>query len=117
VTLNDIVVELLSLPTQQDQESIPTIYAEEPWSPTSEAVVAYGSLHGGLPSEAAKRGMVRFIEVASAAAILKNTYSEFAESGLYSELCLTLINRVHALVQNRDPYGYKNVAARRGDLQ
>jgi hypothetical protein len=115
VTLNDIVIELLSLPTQQEQESIPTIYAEEPWSPSSEALVAHGSLHGGLPPEAAKRGMVRLIEVAGAVAILKNAYSEFAESGLYAELCLTLINRVHALVQNRDPYGYKNVDAGRSD--
>jgi hypothetical protein len=56
--------------------------------------------------------MVRFIEMAGAVAILKNTYAEFAESRLYTELCLTLINRVHALVQNRDPYGYKNVGGR-----
>jgi hypothetical protein len=115
VTLNDIVIGLLSLPSQQEQESIPTIYAIEPWSPSSEALVAYGSLHGGLPPEAAKRAMVRFIEVASAVAILKNTYTEFAESGLYAELCLTLINRVHALVQNRDPYGYKNVGTGRSE--
>jgi hypothetical protein len=115
VTLNDIVIGLLSLPSQQEQESIPTIYAIEPWSPSSEALVAYGSLHGGLPPEAAKRAMVRVIEVASAVAILKNTYAEFAESGLYAELCLTLINRVHALVQNRDPYGHKNVGTGRGE--
>ena len=106
--LNDIVIGLLSLPTQQEQDSIPTIYAVEPWSPSSEAMVAYGSLHGGLPPEAA---MVRFIEVAGAVAILKNTYAQVAESGLYAESCLTLINRVHALVQCRDPYGYKNVDA------
>jgi hypothetical protein len=38
-------------------------------------------------------------------------------SGLYAELCLTLINRVHALVQNRDPYGYKSVGAGGGELR
>ena len=115
VTLNDVVVGLLSLPTQQEQESIPTIYAIEPWSPSSEALVAYGSLHGGLPPEAAKRAMVRFFEVSGAVAILKHSYSEFAETGLYHELCLTLINRVHALIENRDPYGYKNVHAGRNE--
>jgi hypothetical protein len=109
VTLNDIVTNLLSFPAQQQQESVPTIYAAEPWLPTSEALVAYGSRHGGLPSEAVRGGMVRFFEVAGAVAILKNTYSEFADAGLYDALCLTLINRVRALVQNGDPYGYKNI--------
>jgi hypothetical protein len=109
VTLRDIVAKLSSFPRHQEQESIPTIYVAEPWAPSSDALVEWGSLHGGLPAGAANRLLVRFIEVGAAVAILKTSYSDLADADRYDDLCVMLVDRVRALVRSRDPYGYKYV--------
>jgi hypothetical protein len=40
-----------------------TIYAREPWCPTSEAIVATEPASGGLPESARRRALAYFLEV------------------------------------------------------
>ena len=101
VTLSDVVRMLQLLRTEVSQYMVPTIYAVEPWSPSSEALVAWGSLKGGLPPEAAERRMVRLIEVEGAIALLKDRYFELTVAHRYGELCNLLIQLV--VVRNSSP--------------
>jgi hypothetical protein len=73
---------------------VPTIYAAEPWSPSSEALVAWGSMKGGLPPEVAERRMVRLIEVEGAVDLLKDRYFDLNAAGRYDELSELLIQGV-----------------------
>jgi hypothetical protein len=83
------------LRTEVSQSSVvPTIYAAEPWTPTSEALVTWGSLKGGLPDEAAKRRMVRLIEVGGAVELLQDRYFDLSVAGRYAELSNLLVERV-----------------------
>ena len=108
VTLSDVVRILQLLRTEEAQYMVPTIYAEEPWSPSSEAIVAWGSLKGGLPSVAAERRLVRLVEVEGALSLLKDRYFELSSAGQYDALCTLLIQRVSERSQNRDPYVYRH---------
>ena len=94
MVLSDVVRMLQVLRTEQSQFMVPTIYALEPWSPSSEALVAWGSLKGGLPREAAERSMVRLIEVEGAIDLLGNRYFDLSVARRYDELCNLLIQRV-----------------------
>jgi hypothetical protein len=82
------------LRTEQSQFMVPTIYAAEPWSPSSEALVAWGSMKGGLPPEAAERQMVRLIEVEGAVDLLEDRYFDLSATRRYDELSNLLIQRV-----------------------
>jgi hypothetical protein len=64
----DIVADLAA----HDEEL--TIYAKEPWSCDSEAVLAREPDAGGLPPEAAAIGATYFIEVESAVGALPSDY-------------------------------------------
>jgi hypothetical protein len=64
VVLSDLARVLRLLRTEESQYMVPTIYVEEPWSASSEALVARGPLKGGLPPEVAERRLVRLTEVA-----------------------------------------------------
>jgi hypothetical protein len=73
---------------------VQTIYAAEPWSAGSEALVDWASQKGGLPTEVAKRRMVRLIDVEGALALLKDRYFDLSARGAYDELSDLLIQRV-----------------------
>jgi hypothetical protein len=107
VTLRDLIGSLPHLQAEEVQYLVPTIYAAEPWAPGSDALVALGSLKGGLPPEAAKRQMTRVFEVAGARSILGDCYVEFAEGERFDELCKILIERITELAGRGDPYGYR----------
>jgi hypothetical protein len=94
VVLSDVVRMLLLLRTEQSQYMVPTIYAAEPWSAASEALVAWASQKGGLPPEAAERRMVRLIEVEGAVELLNDRYFELSAARRYDELSNLLIQRV-----------------------
>jgi hypothetical protein len=94
VVLSDVVRMLNLLRTEEAQYLVPTIYAAEPWSAHSEALVAWASLKGGLPSEAAARRMVRLIEVEGAVELLRDRYFDLNAAGKYDELSTLLIQRV-----------------------
>jgi hypothetical protein len=94
VVLSDVVRMLQLLRTEQSQFMVPTIYAAEPWSPSTEALVAWGPMKGGLPPEAAECRMVRLIEVESAIDFLKDRYFDLSAARRYDELSELLIQRV-----------------------
>jgi hypothetical protein len=89
------------------QYMVPTIYATEPWSPSAQAMVAWGSLMGGLPAVAADLRMTRVIEVEAATALLKDRYFDLSASGRYDDLSRLLLERVALSNQRRDPYLYR----------
>jgi hypothetical protein len=94
VVLSDVVRILELLRTEQSQYMLPTIYAAEPWSPSSEALVAWSPMRGGLPPEAAERRMVRLIEVKGAIELLKDRYLDLTADRRYDELSALLVQRV-----------------------
>jgi hypothetical protein len=94
VVLSDVVRMLELLRTEQSQYMVPTIYAAEPWSSGSEALVDWASQKGGLPPEVAKRRMVRLIDVGGAVDLLKDRYFDLRAAGGYDELSTLLIQRV-----------------------
>jgi hypothetical protein len=94
VVLSDVVRMLELLRTEQSQYMVPTIYAAEPWSPGSEALVDWASQKGGLPPEVSTRRMVRLIDVAGAVDLLKDRYFDLRAAGGYDELSDLLIQRV-----------------------
>ncbi len=65
IRLADVVERLTEF------DSNDTIYASEPWTEGSDAIVAREPAAGGLPTEAADAGMKYFLEV--------NIASEFVE--------------------------------------
>jgi hypothetical protein len=66
VTLTDVCSRLHVF----DRES--TIYAREPWTPASDAIVAVEPEDGGLPDTARRAGMTYFIEVFIALEVLED---------------------------------------------
>ena len=94
MVLSDVVRVLRLLRTEQSQFMVPTIYAAQPWSPSSEALVAWGSMKGGLPPEAAERRMVRLVEVEGAVDLLEDSYFDLSAARRYDELSELLIQRV-----------------------
>jgi hypothetical protein len=86
------MLELLR--TDQSQSMVPTIYAAEPWSPHSEALVAWAPEKGGLPPEVAERRMVRLVEVERAIELLKDCYYELRVARRFDDLSELLIQRV-----------------------
>ncbi|MFG1172768.1 hypothetical protein AAFN90_04055 [Erwiniaceae bacterium CAU 1747] len=65
VTLTDIINQLSSF------DSDDTIYARQPWTPDSEAIVATEPDDGGLPDKVAKINAEYFIEIFLADQFLK----------------------------------------------
>jgi len=108
VTLSDVVRILPLLRTEEAQYLVPTIYAAEPWLPSSAAIVALGSLKGGLPPAAAERRLVRLVEVEGAVTLLKDRYFELSAAGQYEALCNLLLERVAERTRSRDPYVYRS---------
>jgi hypothetical protein len=94
VVLSDVARVLRLLRTEESQYMVPTIYVEEPWSASSEALVAWGPLKGGLPPEVAERRLVRLTEVEGAIDLLNDRYFDLSAARRYDELSELLIQRV-----------------------
>jgi hypothetical protein len=70
-TLIDIIENLASC----DAEA--TIYACEPWTETSKAMVAREPDEGGVPPEAAQAGMSYFLEIFIATEVVEDWVRDF----------------------------------------
>lgn len=68
-----------------------TIYAAEPWTPASTAVVAYEPDEGGLPAEAQRWGLSYFLEIEIAANV-KDGWISAQECLGDVEICQRLID-------------------------
>jgi hypothetical protein len=84
-TLGDAIGRLASL----DQDA--TIYAAEPWSAKSAAMVAIEPDSGGIPEDAATRGLEYFLEVAVARDFLEGWESTLDSTPTELERCARLI--------------------------
>jgi hypothetical protein len=85
MTLLEAIRALHSL----DEES--TIYASEPWTEKSKAVVAAEPESGGLPAEAQERGMKYFLEVFVARQFLEGWLGSLDAEPTFQEKCARLI--------------------------
>lgn len=68
-----------------------TIYASEPWGGHSNVVVAREPASGGLPSEAAKAGMIYFLEMSLARRFIEDWVASLSRAPSNCELCDRLI--------------------------
>lgn len=83
--IGDTIGRLASL----DQDA--TIYAAEPWTAESVAIVAIEPDSGGIPEEAATRGLKYFLEVAVARDFLEGWESTLDSTPTAPERCARLI--------------------------
>lgn len=68
-----------------------TIYAVEPWSPNSVAVVDVEPQGGGVPADAARRGMSYFLEVFIAQDFVEDWQANLPKKPSAVERCQRLI--------------------------
>ena len=83
--LGDLIKRLASL--NEDE----TIYAAEPWTSESAAVLAMEPESGGLPDVAASQGLKYFLEVSIARDFLEDWESTLGEKPTGQERCNRLI--------------------------
>jgi hypothetical protein len=106
-TLADIVRDL----RRYDEEPIgwqePTIYAEEPWSASSRAIVSWSAPKGGLPDAATTLRLVRLMDVRKSLRLLNDEYDQLLAAHRLEELCTLLIERVEHLARIGDPYMFR----------
>jgi hypothetical protein len=69
-----------------------TIYAVEPWSPSSAAMVEAEPQSGGVPADAEKRGMSYFLEVFIAQDFLEDWQANLPKKPSPTERCQRLID-------------------------
>ncbi|MBR0712095.1 hypothetical protein [Bradyrhizobium liaoningense] len=84
--LDDVVSRLSSL----DSEA--TIYASEPWTPKSEAMVAREPDAGGTPSEALRAGLRYFLEISVAQDFVEDWLASLEQKPTPSEVCQRVID-------------------------
>ncbi len=85
MTLLEVTGSLASL------DDASTIYAAEPWTPESAAVVAAEPLGGGVPAEAGHLGCKYFLEVVIAREFLDGWKIHFAGTPTIAQQCERLI--------------------------
>jgi hypothetical protein len=68
-----------------------TIYASEPWTERSAAIVAREPEAGGLPPEAAGAGLKYFLEVSVAAEFIEGWIASLSYEPSLSSVCQRLI--------------------------
>lgn len=83
------LIEVIQNLDSLDGES--TIYAAEPWTENSEAIVAREPESGGLPTEAEKLGLKYFLEVFIARDFLEGWMSNLDAQPTLQEKCARLI--------------------------
>lgn len=101
MTLVDIVRNLRSYSEEPVGGQEPTIYAAEPWTAYSQAIVSWSMPKGGLPDDVAAFRLVRFVEVQSAIRLLAGEYDQLMASDCLDELCVLLIAQVNKLVTSQ----------------
>jgi hypothetical protein len=69
-----------------------TIYACEPWTENSNAMVAQEPDEGGLPAEAASAGMTYFLETFIATEVVEDWTATLSEKPSSSWLCQKVIH-------------------------
>lgn len=69
-----------------------TIYASEPWTAASDAIVATEPDTGGLPAEAVKRGMSYFLEVSIAGDFIEDWTTSLGQEPEPDAICQRLID-------------------------
>jgi hypothetical protein len=106
-TLLDIVRDLRRYDDEPISSQQPTIYAEEPWSAESAAIVSWSTPRGGLPEDAAKPRLVRLIVVRPALRLLMGEYDQLLAGNRLDQLCVLLIARVRELVSDGVPYMFR----------
>jgi hypothetical protein len=102
--LAEIVRDLNRYDEQPLSGQEPTIYAQEPWTAQSQAIVCWSMPKGGLPPDAAKLRLVRLVEVRLAVRLLADNYDQIMLEGRLDELCVLLISRVQELTRLGTPY-------------
>lgn len=85
ITLADIAKRL------SDLDDNDTIYALEPWTEGSEAIVAPEPESGGRPPEAAEAGMKYFLEVSIANNFVEDWISSLDDEPSEAAVCQRLI--------------------------
>jgi hypothetical protein len=85
MTLNSVIADLGAL------DEAATIYAAEPWTGDSTALVAQEPSAGGLPPEAEGAGLKYFIEVAIARDFLEGWIASLNHMPSPQEMCDRLI--------------------------
>jgi hypothetical protein len=85
MTLIEVINNLETL----DQES--TIYASEPWTEDSTALIATEPEEGGIPSNAAKLGLKYFLEVFVARDFIEDWMASLDAKPTPQEKCSRLI--------------------------
>jgi len=83
--LIDIVARL------SDFDEYDTIYALEPWTEDSDAMVATRTDSGRLPSEAVEAGLEYFLEVHISREFIEDWIASIKEEPSLSEICQRLI--------------------------
>lgn len=86
VRLGDVIDEL------PEFDSEDTIYAAEPWTEQSEAMVAREPEAGGLPSEVSDAGMKYFLEVSIAQDFVEDWLASLEKRPTPSAVCQRLID-------------------------
>lgn len=84
------LLEITEKLDEMDREQ--TIYAAEPWSPYSAAVVAEEPQRGGVPTVASERGMSYFLEVFIARDFLDDWQAASRKKFSTQERCQRLID-------------------------
>jgi len=82
--------DLISGLSEFDSES--TIYASEPWTEQSDAMVAREPDAGGLPREASDAGMKYFLEVSIAQEFVEDWLASLNEQPVPSVVCRRVID-------------------------
>lgn len=84
--LGDVVEKLAAFDSED------TIYAAEPWTEQSEAMVAREPDRGGLPSEVSDAGMKYFLEIGIAKEFIEDWLGSLEEQPTPSSICRRLIS-------------------------
>jgi hypothetical protein len=70
-----------------------TIYASQPWTGDSEAIVAHEPKSGGLPDEAQQLGLIYFLEVFIARDVVESWIASLDAQPTLRQKCKRLIQR------------------------
>ena len=96
MTLSEVVNALPSFAAPEVSFQEPTIYAEEPWTPSSQARVLWSLPRGGLPEEAGRHALSRVTEVRTALKLLgyrDGQWPRAAPDQLVGELVAKVLQR------------------------
>ena len=107
MSLQDIVKDLRSYAQPEWSGQEPTIYAAEPWVPTTIATVGWSLPKGGLPSDGAPL-LLRLCEVRMALTLLDDVYDRLSAEQRYAELTEILVSRVFDCNASGKPYTFNS---------